>query len=68
MDNKTKVACTTLKVAFLMQHQHILPDLKDIIAEIEPPHQEGINMESPEYLAGAYDALMNLISQLEKKG
>ena len=70
MDNKTKVNCVALKISFLMQHQNILPDLKDIAMETYPLNidPDKINYESPEYLMGACDALLKLISCLEQKG
>jgi len=69
-DNINKVRVAAMKVSFLMQHQKILPDLRDFVSDIYPlgvdPDQ--VNYNSPEYLLGAYDALMNLIACLEQKG
>jgi hypothetical protein len=45
-----------------MQHQRILPDLKEIVDRL--PHDP----RSSEYLLGAYEALMSLITDLDKKG
>lgn len=56
---KVKQVCAQL--AFLMEHQEILPDLKEIIAE-------KFSEEGGEYLQGAQDALNHLISLLEQKG
>lgn len=60
MTNEDKVKITTLKIAFLMKHQNIVPDLREIASEL--------NSDSSEYLQGAADALLNLITALEQKG
>ena len=60
-DNQRQLKQTCLRIALLMEHQEILPDLKDIIS-----HLLGDN--SPEYMLGATDALTYLISFLEQKG
>ena len=65
-----KVQVVALKISFLMPHQQVLSDLKDVAHQLYP---EGVNAEavdrnSPEYLLGAYEALTALISDLEKKG
>jgi hypothetical protein len=69
MSNKStsdKVKLISRKISFLMPHQEVLPDLKELAQEL---HQElEINKESPEYLMGAHDALMSLITGLEQKG
>lgn len=58
-DNQKKVRQVCLRVAFLMEHQSVLPDLKEFVAELEP---------NDEYLKGAQDALNYLIGFLEQKG
>lgn len=45
-----------------MQHQRILPDLKEIANRLEE------EARSSEYLLGAYQTLIALITDLEKKG
>jgi hypothetical protein len=60
MTNKNKINNLTLKISFLMQHQNILPDLQEIIEELDPGDDE--------YLKGAKDALLNLILHLARKG
>ena len=67
MLNQKKVSITVLNISFLMAHQRILPDLKELASELSPT-EDGINRESPEYLLGAFEALMALISALENKG
>ncbi len=71
MNNKEKVQYIAKRVSFLMEHQEILPDLKDLAADVYPFDEPGlspIDKESPAYLMGAYDALMALIKALEEKG
>jgi len=60
----------TRQIAFLMPHQDILPDLKELAAQIYPAgiNPDLIDRDSPEYLLGAYEALINLITSLEEKG
>lgn len=69
-DNLRKIKMLARKVSFLMQHQHILPDLQHMLTEIYPSGVDAnvINRESSEYLLGAYEALLNLITDLEEKG
>jgi hypothetical protein len=69
-DNQRKVKNVTRKASFLMEHQSILPDLKEVVLALRPTGIEinRINRESPEYLLGAFEALMNLIRSLESKG
>lgn len=55
---KVRLICN--QISFLMEHQEILPDLKEITAKL--------NSEDSEYLKGAQDALNYLISFLEQKG
>ena len=45
-----------------MQHQHILPDLKDLANEISKDYP------NDEYLKGATDALLLVINSLEERG
>jgi hypothetical protein len=69
-DNLRKIKLLARKVSFLMQHQHILPDLQHMLAEIYPSGVDPstIDRQTPEYLLGAYEALVNLITDLEEKG
>jgi hypothetical protein len=69
-ENLQKIKVLARKVSFLMQHQHILPDLQHMLDEIYPLgiDTNKIDRESPEYLLGAYEALANLIMDLEEKG
>lgn len=66
-ENQKRVRVTALKISFLMPHQDVMPDLKELATELDP-HKLEINRESPEYLLGAYEALNNLIMGLERKG
>jgi len=45
-----------------MQHQRILPDLKEVASQLQD------ETASSEYLLGAYEALIALITELENKG
>jgi hypothetical protein len=67
-DNLKKVHIVARKISFLMAHQNILPDLKELAAELSPGVEESINRQSAEYLWGAYEALTSLITALEEKG
>lgn len=58
-DNQKKVKQICAHIALLMEHQHILPDLKEIVAEID---------STDEYSKGARDALTCLLEILERKG
>ncbi len=58
-DIKKKVELVAKQVSFLMHHQEILPDLKEIISTIPT---------DTEYGQGAQNALLTLISSLEQKG
>lgn len=60
-DNVKKVRIVARKMSFLMPHQKVLPDLKEVI---DPLHSD----ESSQYLSGAYDALNLLIDFLAEKG
>ena len=70
IDNLKKVHVIARKISFLMAHQNILPDLKELAAQLSPAQPPGvaINRESSEYLLGAYEALTSLIIALEEKG
>lgn len=69
-NNLKKVNITALKIAFLMPHQNVLPDLKELATELCPAVEDvdKINRDSPEYLLGAFEALAALIYDLEHKG
>lgn len=54
------------KVAFLMQHQYVSPEIKILIEEINH-NLEGQTINS-EYLTGAHDVLCALFLFLEGKG
>jgi hypothetical protein len=54
-----KVQLVAKQISFLMHHQEILPDLKELISTIPT---------DTEYGQGAYDGLMTLIDSLDKKG
>lgn len=59
MDKQQKVRLICNQISFLMEHQEILPDLKELVAKL--------NSED-EYEKGAHDALNYLILFLEQKG
>lgn len=61
MSDQMKVKQVCAQLAFLMEHQEILPDLKEIIAE-------KLTENSSDYLRGAQDALNHLVTLLEQKG
>ena len=61
VDDQLKVRQACMRISLLMEHQEILPDLKDIALQL-------YSVESPEYLRGAADALIYLVSFLEQKG
>jgi protoheme ferro-lyase len=58
-DCQKKVRHVCARISFLMEHQEILPDLKEIASELA---------EDSEYQKGARDALNYLIGFLEQKG
>lgn len=60
--DQQKVRTTCFRVSLLMEHQDILPDLKELVAELSSPSN------SEEYMKGAHDALNYLIGFLEQKG
>jgi hypothetical protein len=65
-DYQKKVKHVCARIAFLMEHQDILPDLKEIAKEINPDGHSFA--DSGEYLKGAQDALTYLLEFLEQKG
>jgi len=71
-DNERKIKLAALRIAFLMPHQEVNPDL-ELEALNLTPVGNGINLDavdknSPEYILGARDALLCLIRMLEGKG
>ena len=66
--NQQKIKQTCLRIALLMEHQEILPDLKELAMGVFSQVNEQIDYSSKEYLAGANDALLYLISFLTEKG
>jgi len=74
MDNVKRVKMTAMRVAFLMEHQEITDavemeaySLVPVVAndQVTPP---SVNTESDEYLAGASEALISLLTFLKQKG
>lgn len=74
MDNIKRVKVAAMRVAFLMEHQEITDmveleamSLQPVVSgdDVSPP---AINTESDDYLAGASDALISLITFLKQKG
>ncbi len=57
--SQAKVRQVCFRISMLMEHQEILPDLKELAAELSP---------TEEYLQGANEALNYLITFLEQKG
>lgn len=69
MNNEKKVKQAAFRVAFLMPHQFVGPIIELEASALMPVNEEPeINKESPEYLAGANDALKYLIQFLKEKG
>ncbi len=73
MDNEKKIKHTAFRLAFLMQHQTVTPELEletQGLFAVGNTHQsiDGVNKESIEYLAGAADAFAYLIKFLKQKG
>ena len=58
-ESQKKVREVCARISFFMEHQEILPDLKEMIAEIT---------SDDEYSKGARDALTYLVKFLEQKG
>jgi hypothetical protein len=74
MDNVKKVKMAAMRTAFLMEHQEITDmveleamALQPVVAD-EKDVPAPVNTESAEYLAGASDALISLITFLKQKG
>jgi len=69
-DSLQKVKVAARKISFLMPHQRVLSDLKELAAELYPQgvDNSNVNRECPEYLLGAFEALNFLLSDLEGKG
>lgn len=65
-----KVRVAIKKITFLMHHQEILPDLKELAEQIRPEGVESdkIDRDSDAYLMGAYEAINYLIDSLKQKG
>lgn len=69
MNNEKKVKQAAFRVAFLMPHQFVGSIIELEASALTPVNEEPeINKESPEYLAGANDALKYLIQFLKEKG
>lgn len=70
MDNEQKIKQAAFRVAFLMQHQHIAPELEleaqRLFAVVDTHHV--VNKASADYVAGAADALAYLLKFLRQKG
>lgn len=64
--SQAKVKQVCLRIALLMEHQEIIPDLKELAAELSPEITTPILTD--QYLQGAKEALTYLISFLEQKG
>jgi len=65
-----KVLMTAKQISFLMPHQEVLPDLKEIAEALYPVDADPakIDRNSKEYLAGASEALVAFIKFLTEKG
>jgi len=68
MSDINDVKKVALKMSFLMKHQEILPDLKELISDLDPAKYPDNPIDSVDYLQGAHDALLSLINALEQKG
>jgi len=66
-ENQRKVKVVAHRIAFLMEHQEIVPDLRELATKLCPSGLDTINRDSPEYLLGAFEAFTSLISALEGK-
>jgi hypothetical protein len=68
-NNLKKLRVTARRISFLMPHQNVLPDLKELATELCPldADPEKIDRNSEAYLLGAFEALAALISCLEEK-
>lgn len=58
-ESQKQVRQVCAQISFLMEHQEILPDLKEFVSKLD---------DSDEYLRGAHDALNYLIDFLAQKG
>jgi hypothetical protein len=70
MSNEKKVKSAAFRIAFLMPHQQVTEELELEAMALLPVNEEPppVNKASPEYLAGASDALLFFIESLRKKG
>lgn len=67
--NRAKVKVLCHKISFLMEHQRILPDLKELVTSVYATSAEDVeDCNSEEYMRGATDALHYLLEFLEQKG
>jgi hypothetical protein len=69
-DNQRKIKKITFQIGFLMEHQQILPEIRELALQLYPYGLEpgSIDFDSPEYMRGACDALLSLIDLLKQKG
>lgn len=67
-ENEKKIKMAAFRIAFLMPHQEVSPDLELEALGLSPLHSEPLDKNSPEYILGARDALLALIHMLEGKG
>lgn len=68
-NNEKKVKQAAFRVAFLMPHQFVGSIIELEASALMPVNEElEVDKESPEYLAGANDALKYLIQFLKEKG
>jgi hypothetical protein len=58
-----KIRLVVRKMAFLMPHQAVLPDVREALKELE-----SWDKNNPDYVLGAYHALSFLLDDLEGKG
>ena len=62
LTDQKKVRQLCMQMSFLMSHQQVLPDLRELAASLTPT-----DTDDP-YLQGARDALLLLVEFLETKG
>lgn len=71
-ENEKKIKMAVFRIAFLMPHQEVNPDLELEALSLTPVGKDinldTIDKNSPEYTMGARDALLALIHMLEGKG
>jgi hypothetical protein len=71
-ENQKKIKMAVFRIAFLMPHQEVNPDLEIEALGLTPAGKDidldAIDKNSPEYIMGARDALLALIHMLEGKG